>query len=125
MRPNVGLVDALSIVIIGLSWSVPEVMGRPVVRGCIVVVPAAIRFTTMRLGTLPCLSVNELIQMFPSVSAAAPGSQQMFPDSVDVEPGLSMVVGIVCRVQLSPPSFEIHADMLGLCQFTAIATRFA
>src|SRR3954468_14432656 len=125
MRPKVGLDAELSIVIIGLSWSVPGVIGRPVVSGCIAVVPAAIRFTTVRLGTLPCASVSDPIQMLPSVSAAAIGSQHTLPDSVELEPGLSSVCGSVRSVQLSPPSFEIHADMLGLCQFTATATRFA
>src|SRR5204862_6524602 len=110
-RPYVGLVVSLSIVIIGLSWSPFDPAGtlRPTVCDWKLVPPAAIRFTTIRPGTLPWVNDSPPNQMFPREAAANVGSQQIWPLSLLVLPGLSIVCGSVRWVQVWPPSFVIQA----------------
>src|SRR5205823_4309880 len=105
MRPNVGLVEELSIVIIGLScWPVCSV-SRPTVRGW-KLPPGPMRLTKIRLGAEPLATDRPPNQTLPSVSAAEIGSPDTEPASAADLPRTSKLLDWVSCVQVLPPSDE-------------------
>jgi hypothetical protein len=91
-------------VIIGLSCVPAPFDGRPTVRGWKLVLPAAMRFTTMRLCAAPS-RLRPPNHRSPASPAANIGSQQMSELSGTPPPGASVVGGITRPVKLAPPSW--------------------